>query len=182
VTDRTQTTPRRRRLFSDPEHRLVLIVGIILVVVGIMIGSYLYGQFLASRDLGGRDTAIEQLRSESQKLKRTGDEQQAQITNLQAKLKRTQATLDAILPSANTYNILPNQTLIVADGHMTVGLIGSPANEGVLLNINGKQQIVPAGQVIPVDVEGASNCQISIQSFDMFKAVLSASCAGKKAE
>jgi hypothetical protein len=122
------------------------------------------------------------LRSESQKLKRTGDEQQAQITNLQVKLKRTQATLDAILPSADTYNILPNQTLIVADGHMTVGLVGSPANEGVLLNINGKQQIVPAGQVIPVAVEGASNCQISVQSFDMFKAVLSASCAGKKAQ
>jgi hypothetical protein len=179
VTDRTQTPPKRRGLFSEPEHRIVAGVGTLVVVLAIMVGGYLYGKFLSARDLSGRDTIIEELRAESQKFKRSGDEAQAQITNLTAKLKSTQATLEAILPSANTYNIVPNQTLIVADGHMTVGLIGSPANEGVQLKINGKQQTVSAGQVVPVDVAGASNCQVTLQSFDMFKAVLNAACAKK---
>jgi hypothetical protein len=152
-------------------------VGLVVVLIGILVGGYLYGQFLAARDLGGRDTIIEQLRSENQKLKRSGDEAQAQLSNMSTKLKSTQATLEAILPSANTYNIVPNQTLIVAEGHITVGLIGTPANEGILLKINGKQQTVSAGQVIPVDVPGASNCQVTLQSFDMFKAVLNATCA-----
>jgi Ni,Fe-hydrogenase III small subunit len=178
VTDRTQQ-PSRRKLFAEPEHKIVLGVGTGLVIIGIFVGGYIYGQFLSSRDLGGRDTVIEQLRSENQKLKRGNDDAQAQITNLEAKLKSTQATLEAILPAANTYNIAPNQTLLVADGRITVGLIGSPANEGVQLKINGKLQTVSAGQVIPVDVPGSSNCQVTLQSFDMFKAALNATCAKK---
>ena len=85
------------------------------------------------------------------------------------------------MPSANTYNISPNQSLIVADGHLTIGLIGSPGNESVTLAINGKQQTVSAGQVITVAPDPSTNCQVQVQSFDMFKAVLTASCAAAKA-
>ena len=96
---------------------------------GILVGGHLYGQFLANRDLGGRDNAIAALRTQSQKLKFTFDEKSALATELQAKLDSAQASLSAIMPAANTYNINPNQSLIVADGHLTVGLSVLPATK-----------------------------------------------------
>ena len=144
--------------------------------LGTLIGGHLYGRYLAALELGGRENAIEQLRDESQKLKTQSDSLSAQITQLQTKLANAQAAVEAIMPSKNTYNFDPNQTRIVADGHLTIGLIGSPGNDNVTLNINGKQQTVGAGQVINVEPD----CQVGVQSFDMFKAVLTASCAGQK--
>ena len=38
------------------------------------------------------------------------------MADLQTKFKHVQATLDAIMPSENTYNIIPNQSIVVADG------------------------------------------------------------------
>ncbi len=86
------------------------------------------------------------------------------------------------MPTKNTYNIMPNQTLIVADGRVTVGLVGSPGNESVTLNINGKEQAMAAGQVMTVGSASSANCQVGVQSFDMFKAVLTASCADAKGQ
>lgn len=182
MTDTTPSASGRehsgRRLAED--RRLIVVVAVVVCLLGIVIGGYLYGRFLSSRDLGGRDQVIEELRAESQKRKRDYDQKVAQLTAMQAKLAATQAMLDAIMPSANTYNISPNQTLIVADGRITVGLIGSPSNESVTLNVNGKQQVLGAGQVVTVAAEGSANCQIGVQSFDVFKAVLTASCSGAK--
>jgi hypothetical protein len=121
------------------------------------------------------------VRAESQKQKRDIDSKSQQITQLQTKLTKTQAVLDAILPSANTYNILPNQTLIL-DRHVTVGLVGTPGNESVLLNINGKPQTVAVGQTVSVSPDATTKCQIVVQSFDVFKAVLVASCSGANAQ
>jgi hypothetical protein len=156
---------------------LILIVG----VIAIIIGGHLYGRYLSSIDLAEREAQLEQLRSESQKQKRDIDGKSQQITLLQTKLTKTQAALDAILPSANTYNINPNQTLIL-ENHVTVGMVGPPGNEGVLLNINGKSQSLAAGQTITVAPDPATKCQISVQSFDVFRAVLVASCAAAKAQ
>jgi cell division protein FtsB len=185
VTDRTQSAsvPGKPRPSRFPaENRFLTALAGIVTILGILIGGYLYGQFLAARDLGGRDAVIEELRTENQKLKRSIDEKQAQLTKLQSQHDAARAALEAIMPTANTYNIVPNQTLIVADGHLTVGMIGSPANEGVTLSINGKQQMVTAGQIVTVAADGSSPCQLSLQSFDVFKATISASCPGTKAQ
>jgi hypothetical protein len=50
-----------------------------------------------------------------------------------------------MVPSQNTYSFSPNQSMILADGRLTVGLIGPPTNERVNLNINGKQHSAAAG-------------------------------------
>ncbi len=183
MTDRTQ--PAKQQAKARPplfpaENRFLTALAGITTVVGILVGGYLYGQFLSARDLGGRDAVIEQLRTENQKLKRTVDEKQAQLTTLQGKQDAAHAALEAIMPTANSYNIVPNQTLIVADGHLTVGMVGSPANEGVTLSIEGKQQMVTAGQVVNVAPDASTHCQVSVQSFDMFKATINASCPGAK--
>jgi uncharacterized protein YlxW (UPF0749 family) len=182
VSDRTSSSRSARERTSwrllRAEIRFVTVTAVIVALLGILAGGHIYGRYLANRELGGRDTAVEQLRAESQSLRRRIDDFSAQVTDLQTKLDKAENAMKAMMPSDNTYNISPNQTLIVADGRIAVGLIGSPGNESVTLDINGKQQSVAAGQVVAVP----PNCQVAVQSFDMFKAVLTATCAGAKAQ
>ena len=178
MADRTQSP--RPSVFDD--SRFVSVIACIVAIVVILVGGHLYGRYLASKEIGGRDVLIDQLQAQVQQQKRLGDQKSAQISELQAKLARVQAQLEQIQPSKDTYNILPNQTLIVADGRITVGLIGSPANESILLNINGKQLTATAGQVIPASSDSSANCRVAVQSFDMFKAVLTTTCAPAKGQ
>lgn len=183
------STPSSRRPVPRPArwqrlagYRPTIIVSCIFIIIGILIGGRLYGKYLSSLDVAEREAQIEQLRAESQKQKRDIDSKSTQLTALQDKLNKTQAALDAIMPSANTYNINPNQTLILGDGHLMVGLVGPPANDSVVLNINGKTQSVSAGQTLSISPEPATKCQINLQSFDVFKAVVAATCAAAKAQ
>lgn len=176
--NRTADGGLRRRLMND--NRFVIAAACVIAIACILVGGHFYGRYLSARDLGGRDNAIEQLRSQNQSMKRQLDSKTAQATELDAKLKKIQATLDSIMPSVNRYNIQPNQSLVVGDGHLTVGLIGAPGNESITLNINGKDQSFGAGQVAKVTPDAATSCQVQVQSFDMFKAVLLASCSGAK--
>jgi hypothetical protein len=179
MTERSSSGPAPRDgWFDDP--RSVSVIACIIALIVILVGGHLYGRYLASKEVGGRDNVIEQLQAQSQQQKRNIDQKSAQITQLQAQLARVESELDEIMPAKNTYNIMPNQTLIVADGRITVGLIGSPANESVLLNVDGKQLAATAGQVIPTGADASAKCQVAVQSFDMFKAVLTASCTGAK--
>jgi hypothetical protein len=178
VADRTGSP--RRSLFDNA--RFVSVIACIVAIAVILVGGHLYGRYLASKEVGGRDNVIEQLQAQAQQFKRSVDQKSAQISELQAKLARVQAQLDQIVPSKDTYNIMPNQTLIVSDGRITVGLVGAPGNENIALNINGKQQVAAAGQVFSVPSNGSANCQVAVQSFDLFRAVLTASCAGAKGQ
>jgi len=184
VSDSTKAAgsngPRRRRLAGN--SIFVIVAACVISILCILIGGHLYGRFLSGRDLGGRDNAIGQLSAENQKMKRQLDEKSLQVTQLQVKLDQVQASLNAIMPSADTYNINPNQSLIVGNGRLTVGLVGAPGNESVTLSINGKEQQVGAGQTVTVAPDSSTNCQVEVQSFDMFKAVLVASCSGGKAQ
>ena len=179
-SDRSPRGSRWRRFTA--EHRATTILIAIIIIVGILIGGHLYGRYLSSLDLAGREAQIEQLRTEGQKQKRDIDSKSQQLTALQDKLTKTQAALDAIMPSAHTYNINPNQTLILGDGHLTVGMVGSPANDSVVLNVNGKSQTVAAGQTLSISPDPATQCRINLQSFDVFKAVIVATCAAAKAQ
>ena len=163
-----------------PGRRFELIIVAALLVAGVGIGGHIYGRQLARGDTQERDTAIIELRADVQKLEAQINEQNGQLAALQTKLTSVQALLNAIMPSENTYNILPNQSLIVGDGHLTVGLIGPPTNDGIKININGKQQSAAAGDVFRLAPDSSTACQLQIVSFDMFKAVVTASCASPK--
>jgi hypothetical protein len=78
------------------------------------------------------------------------------------------------------YSINPNQSLLVADGHLTIGLVGSPLTNGINININGKQQHAAVGDVIRVSPDTSTACVVQIESFDMFKAQFTASCGPAK--
>lgn len=185
MTDRTQrsrsaagSSRLQAALARQGWWRFVGVFVILLLACGA--GTFVFFRNLASGDLVAARELIDQLRSESQVLRRQTIDQAAELTATKAKLTAVQAKLDAIMPSQNVYNLHPNQTLIVADNHLTIGLVGAPANESVALDINGKQQTAIAGQPISVVPDSSTSCTVVVQSFDMFKAVVTASCVPKK--
>ncbi|MGH6725911.1 MAG: hypothetical protein ACREB8_05120, partial [Pseudolabrys sp.] len=99
---------------------------------------------------------------------------------LQTKLTSAEAALKAIMPTENTYNISPNQSIMAAAGRLTIGLVGPPSNDSVNLNINGKQQTVATGDVVKIGLDASTACHVAVLSFDMFKALVSATCTAAK--
>jgi hypothetical protein len=183
-----RTTPDRDRPENSPsrpfraDKRFISAVAFVITCLGILIGGHLYARYVASFVSPGLDDTISKLRAQVQKETTKSGSQQAELTTMGAKLKKIQDTLDSITPSPNTYIIKPNQSLIVGDGHLPVGMVGTPGNDAIMLNVNGKQQPLAAGQTINVALDPATQCQLSVQSFDMFKATLVAACSGPKAK
>ena len=175
-----QNIPRLYVLLTARGGQFLLVLVIVVLAVSGAIGGYIFGLDLIHRDLAAARERIQQLQPENQKLKKAIVDQNAKLVQLQGELTSVQAELHAIMPWENTYSINPNQSMIVADGHLTIGLIGSPTNESVNININGKQQLAATGDVIHIALDRSTTCQVGVQSFDMFKAILTASCAAVK--
>jgi hypothetical protein len=167
-------------VWTAPGGRSLLIrFGLAVLLLGGILG-YVLGRVNAHRDIVEARALNQQIMAESQGLKRQITEQNANLAALQAKIVGVQAVLEAIVPAEHTYNVSPNQSLIVADGRLTIGLIGSPTNQGVMINVNGKQQLVAAGDIIKVAIDPSTTCQVEVQSFDLFKALLTATCPAAK--
>ena len=178
MTDTTQSRQTRSRL----SRILASNPGTVLLIVAILVGvaSYIIGLNIAYLDIAAARQVIQSLRSDNQKLQSQLAEHTAKEVELQTKLATTQAALEAIIPSENTYMVKPNQSIIVADGRLTIGLIGPPTNESININVNGKHQSAATGDVINIALEPPTTCLVRVQSFDMFKAILAASCADAK--
>ena len=161
-------------------YRLRLIGFNVLLFLAGVIGGFMYRGSADYRDIRDSSQLVLQARSENQDLATQLNEERADLAVLQAKLKSVQDALGAIMPAENTYNVNPNQSLTVADGLLTIALVGAPANEGVNININGKQHAAAAGDVIHVALDPSTTCEVGVDSFDMFQAVLTASCAAVK--
>jgi hypothetical protein len=167
-------------LFMSRRGRIFLITVSVAIIAAVAIFGRLYGQHLAYNAMQDRDTAIRQLEVERQQLELEKSGQLAHMTTMHTDVQRLQAKLDAVIPSENKYNIDPNQSLVLADGHLTVGLIGAPRDDGIDININGKRYPAVVGDVIHITPDASTACNVKIQSFDMFKAQFTASCAADK--
>jgi hypothetical protein len=180
---RTPTCPRQVWMSPLMFHALMtrrgrigLLVTVTVIFAAIAIFGRLYGQHLAYQAMKDRDRAIQKLEIQSQQLEAQRSSQDAQTSELKAEVARLGALLNAMVPSRDAYSINPNQSLIVGDGRLTIGLIGGPLTNGINLNVNGKQHFLAVGDVIHVAVDGSTTCDVQVQSFDMFKAVFTASC------
>ena len=178
MTDSTQTgeadlSPARRA-------RLLVILASVLLLLGSTIVGYLFGRDLARRPLNDALQLVQQLQPEVQKLRTTIDKQSTSIISLQTKLKRAETAMHAMKPAENTYNINANQSLTIADGKLTVGLVGAPTINGITLNINNKQHHAVTGDMFEVMPDPATKCSIKVQSFDMFDTRVNARCAKAK--
>lgn len=183
MIDRTQSDRSVRkspRPYVARGGRLLVVVISASLMLGGAIGGYLLGRELAARPLATATELIEQLRPESQKLKTAIIDQNVKLVALQRQFKTVQTALEAIMPSKNTYNINPNQSLIVGDGHLTIGLVGPPKNEHVNININGQQHSAATGDTFKITPDPSTACEVKVQSFDMFKAIVTALCATAK--
>jgi hypothetical protein len=182
VTETTQPgRPNVRR--HRPQGTLLQRRGRLLLTLTFIIGAlggYILGYEVANRDLQDAKQLIQQLQTESQKLKKQVITLGAAQININTELARVQARLHAITPAKDVYNIYPNQSLNVAEGRLTIGMVGSPTNETVTININGKQYSAVSGDVINIARDPSTACQVEVQSFDMFKAALHATCAPAK--
>ncbi len=154
--------------------RLIWFAVIVLVIGGII--GYVFGRAVAHTDVVEARRLNQQIMTESQNLRRQIADQTAALGALQSKLTNAQAALEAIVPAQHTYNISPNQSLVVADGRLTIAMIGAPSNQGVVINVNGKQQTAAAGDVLKIPLDQSTTCEVEIQSFDLFKALLHATC------
>ena len=178
---RSDQQPSRRRIVLTARKIQFLLIGAIaLLMVGGAVGGYKFGLSLTYGDLASVREQLQLLQPENQRLKKTIVDQNAKLVELESRFARVQAAMLAIMPTENTYNISPNESLIVAGGHLTIGLIGSPTIQGILININGKQQSVVSGDIIRIAPDPSTSCQVAVRSFDMFKAVVTASCAAAK--
>jgi hypothetical protein len=155
---------RRRRLLS------------IILVLAAIVAAFVIGLQTSVRELANAKQLVLQLQTESQKFRDQTTLQKAKVLNLQTTAARLAATLNELMPSKDTYQIAANQSLIVANGRLTVGLVGTPTNQGITININGKQQMAASGDVIEVAVDASTKCHVRVQAFDMFKALVTATC------
>jgi len=168
----------RRSVRAWLYRRYVAQPGWWLLVIAILVGitCYVIGLNVAYLDIAASQQSIQQLRAENQRFKAQVSDLNATQVALQNKLATFEAALDEVIPSKNTYNLKANQSMIVASGRLTIGLIGHPTNESVNININGKQQSAAPGDVISVTLDPHTTCHVRVQSFDMFRALLNASC------
>jgi hypothetical protein len=170
----TSARSRTYRLFMTREGRYLLLTALRGGVLG-----YLLGLNSAYVEMQAGKLALQQSRAENQKMKSEMAGESVKASAMEGGIAKLQATLDELVPSENTYNIKANQSLIVGGGRLTVGLVGAPTNDSVTLNINGKRQQLGTGDVVSVAADNQTNCQVRVQSFDMFKAVVTATCGGR---
>ena len=175
-----RTSSQPSRFLVTATGRLLGVVACAVLILGSAIGGYFFARTVSDNEIKAANSKTVELQNENQKLNADNTTKSVTISDLQSQLKSVQAKLAEIMPSENTYNISPNQSIIAGGGRLTIGLIGSPTNDSVNININGKQQSAAAGAVYNSVLDPSTTCQVAVRSFDMFKAILTASCnAGK---
>jgi len=185
VTDIRQSArpvPNRPPFFARVQAlgaRFLVISVSVLLMIGGAVGGYVLGHDMAMRPLADANELIGRLQPENQRLKQQTLSQATTIATLQGELVTVRTTLKGLLPSENTFNVNANQSLIVAGGHLTIGLIGPPSNRAITININGKQYSAVTGDVFNVSPDPATACEVRVQSFDMFSAAINAVCSPK---
>ena len=156
----------------------IKLISIVFVVIGMIIGFFL-GWSWSVHVVESAMARAMQFKSDNDRLQDELSKKTAEYSALEARYARMQSAMESMVPSPNTYSINPNQSVTVADGRLTIGLVGLPTYENVMVNINGKQQAMAVGDTAAVTV-GSSRCEVWVQSFDMFKATFIAKCEPEK--
>ena len=180
MTDTMRAGPRSTRkppLMSTPGGRFIALLVLIVVIALATLVSYFIFRTVSTSELHAAQARIVEVESQNQRLAAQLNKNLAASVDIQSKLKSVQDKLEAILPSQDTYNVTPNQAVVAGGGLLSIGLVGSPANNDVVVNVNGKQQALAAGDVLSVEPDAQTTCSIVVQSFDMFRALVHATCA-----
>jgi hypothetical protein len=161
VTDRPVWTSALRALRLG----VILVVAIVGFILGVSIGN---------RDRIGDANIIKELTADKDKLTAERIALQKQIFELREQRDKVNNKLEAIMPSPNIYRIKPNESQTVPIGRLTVGLVGTPGNQSIELNINDKKYRAQAGDINDI----AMACRVEVVSFSVIDAnvMVTASC------
>ena len=170
-------SPGLHNLLTTRRGRLGLLFTASFSIGAVAIGGRIYGQHLAYQEMLERDRAMRKLETESQKLEREGANQNDEVAALQARLAQAEEKLNTVMPERDTYSLDPNKSVVIANGNLTLGLVGVPTSNGVTINVNGKEYTAAAGDVIHVADDASVPCKVAVQSFDVFNATVTASCS-----
>jgi len=179
----TTESGRSTRKNSGPSRRLKARAKRFLTIIFVLAGAiagFAYRGYVDYSDISDSDRRVLEFRTQERNLKAQVAELAAKLDAAQTKLKSVQATLDSLMPAENTYNIKPNESMVVAGGRLTVALVGPPTNQNIRINVGGTERLAVAGDIIDVAPDPSTKCRVVVQSFDMFKAILNASCAPAK--
>lgn len=172
----TETTGLRTEA-SLLKRRRAALISTIAALIGVAIAGFLLGIYLTSKDIANLKFLLASAQAENQKAKQGLVSQFAANAALQARLGTLSADLETIRPAKNTYVIMPNQSIVVADGQLTIGLVGSPGSNTLVLNVNGEQKKAAPGDVIQAAAGAGASCKIAVQQFDMFKVQINVNCS-----
>lgn len=160
---------------TPPSWREWVVLLVLLTVVGI--GGFMIGLSSRTQALNDARKQTTSMQKISQSLREAYQEQEDSKKALSDQLTAIQNQIRDIFNSYRTIGLKGNETISVASGYFTVGLVGQPANEKITINVNGNQQTVAVGDSVDV---GTSSCRVEVRSFDMFKATLVTSCTPVK--
>ena len=175
ISGRSGHRRHRRKHLSVAGSRTLLL----LIILAVGIAGFAIGLNMARRDIAAGKQLIQQLQTESQNLEtasRRSDHQQRRYwnPNLQA-----QTDMHSMKPAKNTYILKPNHSIVVGNGHLILGLIGSPENDSININVNGERHSAVPGDIISVAPDPSTACRMVVQLFDMFGARVTATCQAK---
>jgi len=153
----------------------------VLVVVAMAAISYTIGRHSYSHALDEYKENNVQLVIEKGKLSTENTSLEAQISTLQLQLDQKKQQLAALMPLENTYKLIPNQSLTIADG-LVIGLIGNPGSQSVKLNINNKQHTAAADDIITFTPDASMNFVKEIALIESVNSLvqINATCTQRK--
>ena len=175
ISGRSGHRRHRRKHLSVAGSRTLLL----LIILAVGIAGFAIGLNMARRDVAAGKQLIQQLQTEGQNLKQQAVALTASNALLEAKLASVQTDMNSMKPAKNTYVLEPNHSIVVGNGHLILGLIGSPENDSININVNGERHSAVPGDIINVAPDPSTACRIVVQLFDMFGARVTATCQVK---
>lgn len=144
----------------------------------VAIAFYSLGRYSAAQQLEEYKIKNVQLANDNGKLNSDNKAQTLRINELQDQVKDIKSKLDEVISPARNLEIKANESRPVSIALMEIGMVGTPTNESVNINVNGKRQVAAAGDVIGADFA----CRIQVVSIDLLKssANITTACAVKR--
>jgi len=145
---------------------VILVVAIVCFTLGLSQGYYMVP--------AGAQNILKKLTADKDRLSVEKIALEKQTFELREQLDKVNNRLEAITPSPNMYKIKPNESRTVPIGRLTVGLVGTPGNQSVELNINDKKYRAQAGDIKDITMA----CRVEVVSFNVIEAnvVVNANC------
>lgn len=157
----------------------MLLLSVVVLILGAF-GGFAYRGHVNNVDIRDSTQRVSGFQSENAKLKAQVFELNTKLEQALAQIESIRSTMESIVPSKNSYVVGVNKSMVVAGGRLIIGLIGSPTSKNLRINVNGKEHVATAGDIIQADPNPSTKCKVTIQYFDMFKAFVIASCEETK--